>query len=97
MAWVRERTIPTERPPFVGEVSANFCDNGCHVFSVADPYGRIGFLDRRIILTLSLFLLIIFHNCTCLIMKTIVFNMNPLCPHKSWRYVTYSILKVSKY
>jgi hypothetical protein len=25
VSWVRERTIPTERPPFVGEVSANFC------------------------------------------------------------------------
>jgi hypothetical protein len=25
MAWVRERTIPTERPPLVGEVSANSC------------------------------------------------------------------------
>jgi hypothetical protein len=25
MVWVRERTIPTERPPLVGEVSANFC------------------------------------------------------------------------
>jgi hypothetical protein len=25
LAWVRERTIPTERPPRVGEVSANFC------------------------------------------------------------------------
>jgi hypothetical protein len=25
MAVVRERTIPTERPPPVGEVSANFC------------------------------------------------------------------------
>jgi hypothetical protein len=24
-ALVRERTIPTERPPPVGEVSANFC------------------------------------------------------------------------
>jgi hypothetical protein len=24
MAWVRELTIPTERPPLVGEVSANF-------------------------------------------------------------------------
>jgi hypothetical protein len=23
--WVRERNIPTERPPLVGEVSANFC------------------------------------------------------------------------
>jgi hypothetical protein len=25
VAIVRERTIPTERPPNVGEVSANFC------------------------------------------------------------------------
>jgi hypothetical protein len=25
VAWVRERNIPTERPPLVGEVSANFC------------------------------------------------------------------------
>jgi hypothetical protein len=28
MALVRERTIPTERPPLVGEVSANFSDRG---------------------------------------------------------------------
>jgi hypothetical protein len=25
VAWVRERTISSERPPLVGEVSANFC------------------------------------------------------------------------
>jgi hypothetical protein len=25
MALIRERTIPTERPPLVDEVSANFC------------------------------------------------------------------------
>jgi hypothetical protein len=25
LALVRERAIPTERPPLVGEVSANFC------------------------------------------------------------------------
>jgi hypothetical protein len=25
VAWIRERTIPTERRPLVGEVSANFC------------------------------------------------------------------------
>jgi hypothetical protein len=25
MALVRKRTIPTEQPPLVGEVSANFC------------------------------------------------------------------------
>jgi hypothetical protein len=29
VAWVRERTIPTERPPLVSEVSANLC--GCRV------------------------------------------------------------------
>jgi hypothetical protein len=25
MVWVHERTIPTEQPPLVGEVIANFC------------------------------------------------------------------------
>jgi hypothetical protein len=30
MVWVREQTIPTERPPLVGEVIAN-------VASVTDP------------------------------------------------------------
>ena len=28
VALVRERTIPTEQPPLVGEVSANFADRG---------------------------------------------------------------------
>jgi hypothetical protein len=47
VAWVRDRTIPTERPPLVGQVSAKFADKGCHVVSVTDPYGRnLGFLDR---------------------------------------------------
>jgi hypothetical protein len=47
VAWVRERTIPTERPPLVGEVSANFLWIECHVVSVTDTYGHIlGFLDR---------------------------------------------------
>jgi hypothetical protein len=39
MVWVRERTIPTEQLPLVGEVIV--------VVRVTDPYGRIlGFLDR---------------------------------------------------
>jgi hypothetical protein len=47
VALVRERTMPTERPPLVGEISANFVDRGCHVVSATDPYSRIlGFLDR---------------------------------------------------
>jgi hypothetical protein len=48
MVLVRERTIPTERPPLVGEVIANFfAGRGCHVVSMTDPYGLIfGFLDR---------------------------------------------------
>jgi hypothetical protein len=47
VAWVRKRTILTERPPFVGEVNAKFTDRGCHVVSVTDSYGSIlGFLDR---------------------------------------------------
>jgi hypothetical protein len=47
MVLVRERTILTEWPPLVSEVSANFCGDGCYVVSSADPYGRnLGFLDR---------------------------------------------------
>jgi hypothetical protein len=46
MVWVRKRTIPTERPPLVGEVIANFADRGCHMVSMTDPYSRIlRFLD----------------------------------------------------
>jgi hypothetical protein len=45
---VSKRTIPTERPPLVSEVSTNFfADRGCHVVSLTYPYSRIlGFLDR---------------------------------------------------
>jgi hypothetical protein len=47
MVWVCERTIPTERPPLVGEVMPTFSDRGFHVVIVTDPYGSIlGFLDR---------------------------------------------------
>jgi hypothetical protein len=28
VAWVREWTIPTQRPPFTGKVGANFCRLG---------------------------------------------------------------------
>jgi hypothetical protein len=38
VALVRERTIPTERPPLVGEVSANFADRGCRVVSATDSH-----------------------------------------------------------
>jgi hypothetical protein len=40
MALVRNQTIPTERPPYVGEVSANFADRVCRVVSATDPHGR---------------------------------------------------------
>jgi hypothetical protein len=46
VAWVRERTKATERPPPVGEDNA-VADRGCHVVNVTDPlqpYSR--FLDR---------------------------------------------------
>jgi hypothetical protein len=48
LALVRERTIPIERSPLVGEVSVNFCGKeGCRVISTADPHGRSPcFLDR---------------------------------------------------
>jgi hypothetical protein len=48
VALIRERTIPTERPPLVGEVSADSADRGCCVVSTTDPYGSIlRFLDRN--------------------------------------------------
>jgi hypothetical protein len=40
VALVRKRTIPTERPPHVGEVSVNVADRGCCVVSATDPHGR---------------------------------------------------------
>jgi hypothetical protein len=41
VALVRERTIPTERPLPVGEVSAKFLRiEGCHVVSATAPHGR---------------------------------------------------------
>jgi hypothetical protein len=40
LSSVRERTIPTERSPLVGEASAKFADRGCHVVSVTDPYSQ---------------------------------------------------------
>jgi hypothetical protein len=47
---VHERTIPTERPPLVDEVSAIFEDSLCHVVSVTNPNGRIlGFLDEPLL------------------------------------------------
>jgi hypothetical protein len=48
VALVRERTIPTEQPPLVGEVSVNFCGKRGVAWSVRRlPYGRnLGSLDR---------------------------------------------------
>jgi hypothetical protein len=48
VASVGKRSIPTERPLLVSEVSANFfADRECHLVSVTNPYGRIlGFPDR---------------------------------------------------
>jgi hypothetical protein len=40
VALVRERTMPTERPPLVGEVVPNFADGGCRVVSATDSHGR---------------------------------------------------------
>jgi hypothetical protein len=48
VALVHERTIPTERPPLVGEVSANFYGYMGVAWSVRRiPNGRnLGLLDR---------------------------------------------------
>jgi hypothetical protein len=40
VALVRERTIPTERPPLVGEVVPTFSNRGCRVVSATDSHGR---------------------------------------------------------
>jgi hypothetical protein len=54
VAFVRKRTIPAERPPLVGEVSANFSGDG-----VALSAQRIltavnfGFLDRSCYLSIQ--------------------------------------------
>jgi hypothetical protein len=44
--WLPQRTIPTERPALVGEVST-LADGRSHVVRVTDPYGCIlDLLDR---------------------------------------------------
>jgi hypothetical protein len=45
VALVREQTIPTERPPLVGEVSANFADRGV-------SHGQCGGSPTAVILVL---------------------------------------------
>jgi hypothetical protein len=40
VASVRERTIPTERPPLFGEVVPTFADRGCRMVSATDSHGR---------------------------------------------------------
>jgi hypothetical protein len=40
VALVRERTIPTERPPLVGEEVPTFADRGCRMVSATDSQGR---------------------------------------------------------
>jgi hypothetical protein len=53
VALVRERTIPTEQQPLVGEVSANFCGGKGVAWSVRRiPYGRnLDFLDQIHVIT----------------------------------------------
>jgi hypothetical protein len=43
VALVRQRTMPTERPPLLGEVVPTFADRGCSVVSATNPPGRIFF------------------------------------------------------
>jgi hypothetical protein len=47
VAWVCKRTIPTERPPLVGDVSAKFADRRCHEVSATDTYGHILCFQHR--------------------------------------------------
>jgi hypothetical protein len=40
VALVCERTMPTERPPLLGEVVRTFAHRGCYVVSATDSHGR---------------------------------------------------------
>jgi hypothetical protein len=40
VALVPEQTIPTERPPLVGEIVPTFADKGCRVVGATDSHGR---------------------------------------------------------
>jgi hypothetical protein len=40
VALVREGTIPTERPPLVGEVVPTFAERECRVVGATDSHGR---------------------------------------------------------
>jgi hypothetical protein len=53
VAWVRERTILTRRPPVVVKLVPNFADRGCPVLSLTDPYDRILFCRPEPLLFLS--------------------------------------------
>jgi hypothetical protein len=47
VALVRERNIPTGRPPLTTKLVPTFADSVYQVVSATDPHGRIpGFLDR---------------------------------------------------
>jgi hypothetical protein len=56
VVWVHERTIPTERPPLVGEVSANFCRQRvphCQRDGPLRPYSRLSRLEPLLFLPSS--------------------------------------------
>jgi hypothetical protein len=48
VAWVRERTIPTERPSLVGEISPNVCGS-------LRPYSRLSRPEQQLFLPRSSF------------------------------------------
>jgi hypothetical protein len=53
VALVREQTIPTERPPPVGELVPTAVDRWCHVVGATDSNCcTLGFLDRACLYTL---------------------------------------------
>jgi hypothetical protein len=55
VALVGERTTPIERPPIVGEVSANFCELRVSRGQHNDPLSRIlYFLDEKLADAISL-------------------------------------------
>jgi hypothetical protein len=80
VAWVRERTIPTERPPLVGEASANLCG------SVSAIYGQrvVIFITKNVLFFFKekslIFLIASFPLRLCFRIRTLLFFLFDLCP-----------------
>jgi hypothetical protein len=75
MVWVRERTIPNERPPFVGEVIANIL----RIEVIIPTYLQIELLLAKIHMTQNGSVALVF-SATDLTMQCNYFVLPSQCP-----------------